>query len=429
MTALRDWLQTLWPASYMGSPFYFDRDGSQGGRGVVVHEFPHRDDPFNEDLGQNPRYYDGEAYVHGDDADAQANAFEEILASLGPGILVVPTRGPVNVRLLTFKRTNDKDKLGYIAFSVKFVREGAATALISVPLAGRLVGVAADAAAAAIAANFSSAVVTVGQPDFVVEAAVDGVQMAAATIDAARQAWAVDPAVSAQLRDGVTALMAAAPVLLADAAPATSDVSAFASTVSSFVSSPSTDAPTLLAQAVTGMVRALGAAIPPDSAAPAMLDFAAVFADAVTSPPLSPLAAVAAGNVVTADQLARLSALTAWAEALALASYPDRPAGVTARADCVVRFDAELEAAYGAAGAGLFVAIENLRASVVDYLTRLINDLAPVIEIEASASMPSLWWAWRLYADPSRSSELVARNAVRHPSFMPQTFSALAPAQ
>ena len=40
--------------------------------------------------------------------------------------------------------------------------------------------------------------------------------------------------------------------------------------------------------------------------------------------------------------------------------------------------------------------------------------------------MPSLYWAWRLYGDPLRAADLVARNAVRHPSFMPETFVALA---
>jgi hypothetical protein len=34
--------------------------------------FPHRDDPFIEDMGEALRFYSGSAYVHGDDADALA---------------------------------------------------------------------------------------------------------------------------------------------------------------------------------------------------------------------------------------------------------------------------------------------------------------------------------------------------------------------
>jgi hypothetical protein len=45
MAASRDWLASLWPASYMGVAFFFDSDDEKGGRGPKVHEFPGRDDP------------------------------------------------------------------------------------------------------------------------------------------------------------------------------------------------------------------------------------------------------------------------------------------------------------------------------------------------------------------------------------------------
>lgn len=153
----RDWLKTLWPASYKGFPFFFESDDEEGGLGLVIHKFPHRDAPFIEDLGEEPRIYSGHAYVHGEDADRLAVAFAERLVTHGPGSLVVPIRGPVMVRLQTFKRHNEKDKLGFAAFEVKFVREGAATALISVPFLASLVFQAADALMGAAAAQFSKA--------------------------------------------------------------------------------------------------------------------------------------------------------------------------------------------------------------------------------------------------------------------------------
>jgi prophage DNA circulation protein len=62
----------------------------------------------------------------------------------------------------------------------------------------------------------------------------------------------------------------------------------------------------------------------------------------------------------------------------------------------------------------------------VDFLSRAILDLAPVISVSANLVMPSLFWAWRLYADPARSTQLVTRNKVIHPSFLPAEFEALA---
>ena len=40
--------------------------------------------------------------------------------------------------------------------------------------------------------------------------------------------------------------------------------------------------------------------------------------------------------------------------------------------------------------------------------------------------MPSLWWANRLYGDAKRADEIVERNGVKHASFMPPEFEALA---
>lgn len=426
-TINRDWLTTLWPGSYKGIPFHFEREKSKGGRGVIVHVFPNRDDPFVEDLGENPRYYEGEIYVHGDDVDATAALLEETLATKGPGVLVVPMRGPVNVHCPEFERADEKDKLGFVAFHVRFVRDGAATALISVPLAGRLVLAAGDRLAGALASLFSSAIKVNGQAAFVVAAAVDGVQQVAAAVDVVRQTSPVDVYVSARVRDVVAATIAAAPQMLSGVKVSPDTVSAFAASVSSLVPEPSTDAATLVGQTVIATVRALAAGLPPISAQAAMADFADAFTAAVSAPAATPSAIAARGNSMSVDQLARMAALIAWAEALALRDYAARPEGVAARTEAADRFEAELESATGADGAGLFVAIEELRGKVIEYLSRLINDLAPVIDIEASAVMPSLFWAWRLYCDPSRAGELVSRNRVRHPSFFPLKFTALSP--
>lgn len=158
MTATRDWISTLWPASYKGKAFYFDSDDEEGGRGLVIHKFPHRDTPFVEDMGEEPRFFSGAAYIHGDDADALANAFADTLATLGPGTLVVPIRGPVSVHCQSFRRRHERDKLGYAAFEVKFVRDGGASGLVSTAFAASQAFSAADALAVATASLFGQAV-------------------------------------------------------------------------------------------------------------------------------------------------------------------------------------------------------------------------------------------------------------------------------
>jgi prophage DNA circulation protein len=406
MSTVRNWLKTLWPASFNGVSFFFEQDDESGGRGVVTHVFVNRDDPYNEDLGENPRHYSGHAYVTGDNADDQALSLIAALVTAGPGNLVVPLFGPVLCRALSFKRKHARDKLGYVAFEVKFVREGAATALISIGSLANAAYGAVDSLVAVTAESFASSLIVLNQPDFVVAAAADGVAIAAAAFDNARTSNAVDPAVSATVRDDLSSIVSEAPAVIVNSEIPSAPVVALATSLI-------TDA------------RSLSDAMPPAAAVTSMLAIVDSFPapSSIASPPS---AAAAALNAAAAARLTRLAALTAYADAVIARTYIARPDGVTARAQVSVRLQTELDQCHGAADAALYVAIQSLRARVIDYLTQLINNLVPVVTVETAIILPSLYLAWRLYADPLRSTELVERNRVRHPSFMPTEFEALA---
>ncbi|MBI1202541.1 MAG: hypothetical protein GC182_08525 [Rhodopseudomonas sp.] len=215
MTDVRNWLKTLWPASYKGVPFFFESDSEDGGRGLVVHSFVNSDKPFVEDLGEDPRHYSGHAYVHGDDVDAQEVALKAAFASRGAGPLVLPLTGMVLVRLHKFKRKAERDRAGVVSFEVSFVREGAAGAIISLGSLANSVFGAVDALQDAAASAFADALDVVGAPDFVVAAATDGVTLLAGALDAVRITSRVDVAVSASIRDRIADFIASAPDTIA----------------------------------------------------------------------------------------------------------------------------------------------------------------------------------------------------------------------
>lgn len=403
----RDWLSTLWPASYKGVPFYFESDKEKGGRDNVKHQFPGRDDPFIEDMGESLRIYSGSAYVHGDNADSLASALKAALASRGPGPLVVPYFGSVAVHCESFERATQRDQMGYVAFEVEFVRAGAATALISVALLQNVAYGAADQLASTIANLFPRTVTSLGEPDFVLAAVTDTLASAASAVDVLRKSYPVEPKASAVLRDAIGDLIDAAPAAISDTAVPGAPAVAVAS-------------------ALVGIVRALGDALPAASAERAMLDLASAYAAPIAAAPyLSATGRRAANNVAATARLVRLAALTAYAEAVLGRTFAARPDGVTARGEVAERFENEIYDTTGADNAALYVAIEQLRGKVIDWLTRTINDLAPVITVESARIRPSIALAWLLYADPLRADELVARNSVRHPSFMPTVISAL----
>lgn len=81
-------------ASFRGVPFFVDESTRGGGRRLVNHEFPYRDDNYVNDLGRRTRTFQVQGYVIGADYVAQRDA---LLAALedtaGPGELVHPYHG------------------------------------------------------------------------------------------------------------------------------------------------------------------------------------------------------------------------------------------------------------------------------------------------------------------------------------------------
>ncbi len=434
----RDWTKTLWPASYKSASFWVEDDGEDGARRIVIHEFPMRDFPFLEDLGEGRRAFEVTAYVASDGADTEAASVIAACSTRGAGTLVLPAHGPILVRCLTFRRERRKDKAGYAALLLTFVREGVSTALISAPRLANSVFVQAEAAALAAANAFaaglqvgasstalvssiaggavvggptaegpySPTMVSAPQPDYVIEAAVGGMQDAVIALEVVRTSEPVEAIASGLQRDAVQTLFDGVPQMFEQA-----------STVSA-------SAVTLVA-----IARALGDAMPPASAVRAFeaIVTAPAFQRVVVQGTIYPTPGrrAMAMNTEQVFRLLRLAALIAYCEAIARVPLSDRPAGITLRANVAEYFDTEM-GEVGPAEIDLVHQIGDLRDATIAYLSRAILDLAPVNKLEANLSMPSLFWAWRLYQAPERSVELVARNKVVHPSFMPTQFEALA---
>lgn len=402
---MRDWLTTRHNASYRGVPFFVEKDNETSGRRLVVHQFINRDEHFVEDIGEEARTYTLTAYVVSDSADGEGTAIADVCRAKGAGSLVLPMQGPKQVRCKSCKRAHDKDKGGWAGFELEFVSEGAALAL---PSAGRLGQMSFDAAAAvapAAAAMAATALILEPVADYAVAAATNGLANAAATLEAVRSTIALEPVQSGLIRDELT-------ILFNDAQPI---VAATTLTEAGGVAR------------IIQAAQAIGdAAERPDTAGFAFKEIL----DAPRREPASGAVSVsrkaASANAVVMDRVLRLAAVTAMAEAYVRRPYKSRREGVTARGEIAEYLEWELQACFGAEDAELFVALQVLQGTVVDFLARLITDLAPVIFAGSAARMPSLWWAWRLYQDPGRAGELAGRNHAEHPGIMPAKIEALA---
>jgi prophage DNA circulation protein len=88
-----DWRARLRDASFRGVTFSVEDDEGSFGRRVQVHEYPNRDKPFTEDLGRATRRLSINAYLIGDDYADQRDRLIVAIETAGPGTLVHPQYG------------------------------------------------------------------------------------------------------------------------------------------------------------------------------------------------------------------------------------------------------------------------------------------------------------------------------------------------
>jgi prophage DNA circulation protein len=94
LTAL---LEDLFPASFRGVEFHMPASDAEGGRRVITVLFPGRDAVLHEDIGALPRRITVEALIVGDDYVRRAEALLAACERPGPGTLVHPWLGELQV--------------------------------------------------------------------------------------------------------------------------------------------------------------------------------------------------------------------------------------------------------------------------------------------------------------------------------------------
>lgn len=267
------------------------------------------------------------------------------------------------------------------------------------------------------------------KPAWLIGNVVLGFQGLVAALDDIANTYALDAAATAKVVVSVATGLAPSPSVPATTASVTglgNVLVALYNIVPALVSGQTGIDPSL-APGILAAGQALGSAM---AAADAVTAFAAAVdttSDAAAAATQAANRIIDAVNGEVVARLTRLVLLAPYAEALVRQTYVSRQDGITARADCVERFEREIGLCLGAVDAEVAEALTRMRDSCVEYLSRQIATLAPIVTVSAQRPLPALWWAWRLYGDPTRADDLVSRNSVPHPGFMPLQFEALSP--
>lgn len=392
------WRRQLSRASFRGVPFFVASADTEEGRRGVLHEYPLREAPFVEDLGRKAGEFGLEAIIVGADYFKARDALREALKKPGPGELVHPTLGRMQVALTAPFRFVEAlvEGGGMARFSLRFTETAENTqpaAAINTPA---LVETAAAAAATAAADEFAAAFGVAGAPAFVTEDAAALLAEAAAAIAAARAGVMQDLTVTGEL---------------------TGALSGFGASASSLILTPAT-----LAGQLLGLAAGLrGAVLRPRAAFDALARLF-VYRSARPAPPLAtPARRAQAANRAALEALVRRAAVIEAARAVARIDFAAERIPYQQAAALRERLAEALEDEAAGARIEAFGALMDLRAAVVRDITARGAILPRLATISLPATLPALVAAYRAFGDARREAEIVARNPgiVRHPGFVP----------
>lgn len=111
----------LLAASFRGVSFFVRSEAqTDGGRKVVLHEYPNSSERFVEDLGKIPPRFSVTAFVSGSDYLNRAKALEGVLEEGGSGRLVMPTLGAFDVYPLQYRKNATQTSVGEISYTLEF---------------------------------------------------------------------------------------------------------------------------------------------------------------------------------------------------------------------------------------------------------------------------------------------------------------------
>lgn len=376
----------LRPASFRGVEFKVASHDAARAKAVVVHEFPARDKPYVEELGLLAREYQVDAYLIGADYIARRDALLDAMDEEGPGELVHPWLGTLRVHGRATALHEGANEQRICRVLLTFVAAGA-----SAPADARIdpkssVNNAARVMLDAAEDDFAQVFVDVGKPGVAAEGAASGWERVAGKLATFDLSGVASKAAEWQAKiEDVSDQVLAQLEAPGDFTTAVRDI--FGSLFDAFGSR-------------VELVRLLLDLSRDEQSRRAPLLYGGADADAGDQA----LSSFIGRNA--AAEAARISVLFDWD------TYDDayntRQSIIGVLED--VGKDAD-DATYGR--------VQDLIAELVAGLPSPDANLPRLDTVTLARTEPALVLAYQLYDSTARETEIVARNRVRNPAFLP----------
>ncbi len=383
--------------SFRGVPFVTRDHEKSGGQRIAQHEYPDADLPVLEFMGRKGNSFSLNCHIIGDAYPAGANALEDALEVRAIGTLIHPWKGSMQVGVPDWSRSDSTSEGGMAVFAITFLESGLPAVPQPAADTAAKAKSSADKAAASASTQFSKKFSVAKATAFVEKAAADVVKYAAiATRIQAGLMGGIGPALR-MLQDNL-GLFGITDVLVRQALD--------------------------LGVATVQLVQILGTLT--DSVDARISAFTALLGFGDDLPPVNgdtPARQLQRDNQAAFVQLVNLAAAAELVRAVADADFASYQEAVAVRDAAADRLDALRFRQADAGDDDGAAAYDDLRGALVRDVTARGGTLARLQAYTPAATEPALVIAYRLYGDPSsveaRAAEIVARNGVTHPGFVP----------
>lgn len=383
------WHDKLRKPSFRGVPFHWESSDVEFGQRIARHDYPQRDESYFEPMGKIPREFYLDLYVIGPDYMEGRDRLMSALEEPGPGTLVHPTFGTLTVTVIGRPRLRETTREGGMArFTVLFARSGENKYPSQTVDTAGSVSTQSAATVAAAKTDFVKSFTVANQPAFVQNSVITSIQ-----------------GVTTKLNS----IMATFPTT-ALASSILSEIRRFESAIASAILAPKG-----LADSITGMVTdALGMFLPSGRISMALSAYNTSYIS--TSIKLTtPSRIREAANLQAIDRLVKVTSLAVAAEAATEVEYATFQDAVATRTQVLTA----LENAITTMPDEIKSQLHPLRTAMIRFYRADSADLSRIVSVEIPATLPALVVAHNLYGDATRAAEIVSRNRLPHPGFVP----------
>lgn len=390
------WKEELIPATFRAIPFWISSISTSFGRRNQVNEYPFEDVPNTEDMGRKVKKFTVNAYVIGDEyiltRDALVRAVEDVNT---PGEFSHPTMGiflvlPTDECEVVF----DNKRGGTETFKLVFVESGLNLFPSITNDATLQAAIAAAEAALSIYEDFKSRLQTGDYPSFIGDNA------------------------TSQVSDGIDLFNLASETGVSSGA-GYSSFKKNSTDLQEDISTKITD-PAFVGTAIQNLSQGLSDMYAsPNDAYLAQRKLLSYGNDYMPVQPITPTMQLINDNQSTIANLFQGFAISQMVLMATRMTFDSRQAAINVRNEISNFIDQKLFQLGDQGNNSQYGTLLEMRARIVEDLTAKSKTLKNIVYVETKDSIPSVVFAYNQYGDADKDNDLIKRNNIANPLFLP----------